>query len=168
MVMDTTMSVVNEFHRRLPFSVAGSMASQSSHTLLKLIPPWLLDLVTVPVHPGRPPWRCVSETGSSVQDHTTIKRYRKLAVKRTAPQMGYTREDSLSLSLCAFCFTQPLFSFLFSSPLQLPVWHRPVCSACRDEPEKTRLPITHSLSVFDALESIFTPFKPVLCVELTL
>ena len=30
------------------------------------------------------------------------------------------------------------------------------------------LPMSHSLRVFDALEPIFTPFKSVLCVELTL
>ena len=33
---------------------------------------------------------------------------------------------------------------------------------------KTGLPMTHRLRVFDALEPIFTPFKSVLCVELTL
>ena len=34
--------------------------------------------------------------------------------------------------------------------------------------EGAGLPVTHSLSVFDALEPIFTPFKSVLCMELTL
>ena len=34
--------------------------------------------------------------------------------------------------------------------------------------ERAGLPMTHSLRVFDTLEPTFTPFKFVLCMELTL